>query len=174
LFGVLGCADGSADPRPDAVGGIGGEGGTPAELVLDAPDNEPELRAFLDAKRYTGWAKEAEAHESAGPHGDGVRVYYSPRAAAAINAGADTLPAGAAAVKELTSDGSLYGHSVWVKVQDATDSGNGFFWYEIIDQGGDTFNIYGNALGSPDCTNCHRAGKDYNLSTLPFEAADAR
>ncbi len=136
---------------------------------LDAPSNAAELVAFLDAKKYSGWAKEAMYHQSSGPHGDGVRVFYSPKAAAALKSGATTFPAGAAVVKELSSGGSLYGHAFWVKVQDATDSGKGFYWYEVIHQGAGKDSIYGNALGSDDCVGCHSAGKDYDLSTMPFE-----
>jgi len=150
-----------------AAAGAAGVGG--AAAAFDAPDEAQALVAFLEAKHYAGWVKEAEHHLSAGPHGDGVRVYYSPKAAAALKSGAATFPAGAASVKELTSGGSLYGYSVWVKVQDATDSGNGFFWYELIHHGGGNDTVYGNARGSSDCVGCHSAGKDYSLSTLPFE-----
>ena len=197
-FGLLwlcmsGCAGGSDEARPGLTAGAGGEptagaspidsggsagadasgaSGSSAPLTLDAPDNERELRAFLDAKQYATWAKEAEYHASTGPHGEAVRVYYGPKAAAALSTGAATLPAGAAAIKELTSGGAIYGHSVWVKVQDTTDSGNGFFWYEVIAQGGGKFAIYGNSRGSSDCVGCHQTGKDYNLSTLPFVPAE--
>jgi len=157
-------AGGNAGSSAAAGGGAGA-----ASSGLDAPDNASALQAFLDAKQYSGWAKEAAFHASSGPHGDAVRVYYSPKAVAALKGGADTLPAGAATVKELTSGGSLYGWAVWVKVQDATDNGKGFYWYEIIHQGGGNNSIYGNALGSDDCVGCHVAGKDYNLSTLPFQ-----
>lgn len=143
----------------------GGNAGSP----LDAPDNAAALLPFLNAKQYSGWAKEAAYHASSGPHGDGVRVFYSPKAAAALKSGAATFPAGAAVVKEETSGGSLYGYSVWVKVQDSTDAGNGFYWYEIIHQGGGKDSIYGDARGSSDCVGCHSAGKDYDLSTRPFE-----
>lgn len=193
---VVGCSDSTEAPNePGAMGdststagtsaggsataagadsGGGGGGGTAGATAgapneLDAPDHEAALLAFLDAKSYAGWAKEAEYHASTGPHGDGVRVYYSPKAAAALTSGAETFPAGAASVKELTSGASLYGYAVWVKVQDATDGGNGFFWYEVINQGGGKKSVYGNALGSNDCVGCHSAGKDYDLSTLPFE-----
>jgi hypothetical protein len=186
-FGGLGCAGGSDDARvgepsgggteasagasPSDAGGsgdAGGASGSSATLILDAPDNEQDLRAFLDAKQYATWAKEAEEHASAGPHGEAVRVYYGPKAAAALSAGDAVLPAGAAAIKELTSGGSVYGHSVWVKVQEAADGGNGFFWYEIIDRGGGEPSVYGNARGASGCVGCHQTGKDYNLSTLPF------
>lgn len=152
------------------VAGNAGNAGTAGSLpALDAPAEAGALLAFLTAKQYAGWAKEGAYHASTGPHGDAVKVFYSPKAAAAVKAGAATLPMGAATVKELTSGGSLYGFAVWVKVQDATDGGKGYFWYEIIRNGPGKDTIYGNALGSDDCVGCHQAGKDYNLSILPFE-----
>jgi hypothetical protein len=163
-----GGAAGSPAGGSASNGGAGTSNGGVSSL-LDAPSNASELQAFLDAKRYSGWAKEAAYHQSSGPHGDGVRVFYSPRAAAALSSGAATFPAGAATVKELSSGGSLYGWAVWVKVQAETNGGNGFYWYEIIHQGGGKDSIYGNALGSNDCVGCHVAGKDYDLSTLPFQ-----
>ncbi|HEY3254248.1 MAG TPA: hypothetical protein VGJ91_09880 [Polyangiaceae bacterium] len=127
------------------------------------------MRAFLQAKQYTSWAKEVEAHPSAGPHGEGVRVYYSPKAVQSLSSGARQFSAGAASVKELISGDSVYGYSVWVKVQDASDDGNGFFWYEVISHASGADTVSGNARGSSACVGCHRAGKDYLRSTLPFE-----
>lgn len=160
--------------------GCGADAGTTAESVrgprhagatsvLDAPDDEPSLVAFLAAEEYAGWAKEADYHESAGPHGKSVRVYYGPLAAQALLTGAGTFPKGAAAVKELESGGSVYGWSVWIKVEDATDGGNGFFWYERVQKDDAGVAVYGNARGSGDCVGCHRGGMDFDLSTLPFE-----
>ena len=114
--GVSGTAAGGS-PASSAAG----SGGDLSEL--DAPDESQALLSFLEAKQYAGWAKEGESHPSEGPHGDGVRVYYSPKAAQALRSGAATFPAGAASVKELTRSGALYGYSVWVKVQDASDGG---------------------------------------------------
>lgn len=183
LATTLGCSSSTGDEmRPQTAGDSGasaqgesgngaggnGAGGAPS-ATLEAPDEEQSLLAFLDAQEYAGWPKEDDYHPSAGPHGDQVRVYYSPKAAAALNSGAATFPAGAAAVKELASGGSVYGYSVWVKVQDATDAGNGFYWYEIIRHDDGTSNVYGNGRGSKVCTGCHQAGKDFDLSTLPFE-----
>lgn len=159
----------SAGSGAGGLAAAGAAGGSDAVTAHDAPDEATALVAFLEAKQYADWPKEAEYHLSAGPHGESVRTYYSPKAAAALNGGAPTFPAGAASVKELTSGGSLYGYSVWVKVQDATDGGNGFFWYELIHRGGGNDTVYGNARGSSDCVGCHSAGKDYSLSTLPFE-----
>lgn len=156
-------------PTGGTAGTAAGGAASGAGSSFEAPDEEQALVAFLNAKQYAGWAKEADYHKSTGPHGDAVRVFYSPKAAQALAGNAATFPAGAAAVKELTSGGSLYGWSVWVKVQEATDSGNGFFWYELIHHGGGNDSVYGNARGSSDCVGCHRAGKDYDLSTLPFQ-----
>jgi hypothetical protein len=169
LAGAAGAGAASVAGGGGSSSGAGGVGGVAGSSVLDAPDSEEPLVVFLQAKQYATWAKEGDYHKSTGPHGDAVRVYYSPKAAAAVKTGAATLPTGAAVVKELTSGGSLYGYAVWVKVQDASEQGNGFFWYERINQGGGAVNIYGNARGSSDCVGCHAAGKDYNLSTLAFD-----
>ena len=160
--GVSGTAAGGS-PASSAAG----SGGDLSEL--DAPDEAQALLSFLEAKQYAGWAKEGESHPSEGPHGDGVRVYYSPKAAQALRSGAATFPAGAASVKELTSSGALYGYSVWVKVQDASDGGKGFYWYELIHNAGGRDTVSGNARGSSACVGCHSAGNDYSRSTLPFE-----
>jgi hypothetical protein len=164
-----GAAAGEASSTSGTSGTTGTSGASHGGDTLDAPDEADALVSFLEAEQYASWAKEAEAHASAGPHGKSVRTYYSPKAAEALNSGAETFPAGAASVKELTSDGSVYGYSVWVKVQDATDSGNGFFWYELVHHDGADDTVYGNSRGSSACVGCHSAGKDYWLSTLPFE-----
>lgn len=169
-FGGSAASDsGGADSAGDAAAGASGGPSSEGALSLDAPDEEQALLAFLEAKQYSSWAKEADYHASAGPHGGGVRVYYSPKAARALNSDASTFPAGAAAIKELSSGGSVVGWSVWVKVQDATDSGNGFFWYERVHHDGASDTVFGNSRGSRECVGCHQAGKDYDLSTEPFE-----
>ncbi|HET7539412.1 MAG TPA: hypothetical protein VFK05_06050 [Polyangiaceae bacterium] len=161
-------ADGGASGTvPASPSGAAGSG---EPRVLEAPDDAPALLSFLEAQQYAEWPKEAETHPSAGPHGERVRVYYSPSAARALKGGASSLPAGAASVKELTtSDGTLSGYSVWVKVQEASDGGNGFFWYERVRRPDGSDAVYGNARGSSVCVGCHSAGQDYSLSTLPFE-----
>ncbi|HVJ16870.1 MAG TPA: hypothetical protein VM686_15625 [Polyangiaceae bacterium] len=151
------------------VGGAGGNAGSAGNVAaFDAPDNAVELRPFLEAKAYAAWNAEPDYHLSTGPHGDGVRVFYGPTAAAALNAAATTFPKGAGVVKELTSQGYLYGWAVWVKVEDDSAAGNGFYWYEVIK--GETMDtIYGDARGSSDCVYCHVPGKDFLLSSGEFE-----
>jgi hypothetical protein len=167
-------ASGGDGSSGDVNGGHGeGEGGSSGApdlpSLLDAPEDESELRAFLDAGSYRAWAKEAEFHPSAGPHGGSVRTYYGPKAAEALIAGAEIFPAGAAAIKEAKNDAGVYGQSVWVKVQAASDAGQGFFWFERFQRDDGSEDVYGNARGSAQCVGCHSLGHDYDRSTLPFE-----
>jgi hypothetical protein len=159
--------DGDDSPRGQSDAGSGGA--TDEPVLLDAPEDESELRAFLDAGSYRNWAKESEFHPSTGPHGGSVRTYYSPKAAAALMAGAAVFPEGAAAIKEAANDAGVYGQSVWIKVQAASDAGRGFFWFERFQRDDGSEDVYGNARGSAQCVGCHSLGHDYDRSTLPFE-----
>ena len=155
-------ADESGDP-PEPTGDD-----TSGEVELDAPAEEEALVAFLDAMGYADWAAEPDYHDSSGPHGPGVRTFYSPKAVQALESGAEAFPAGAATVKELTSEGFLYGWGVWVKAQDDSDGGNGIYWYELI-RGEDGDQVYGNAFGSNECIGCHSGGFDFLLSDGTYE-----
>ena len=155
-------------PAADAgkEGDASADEGEPGEL--DAPTNAAAYLEFLENGRYKSWPAEPDYHDSSGPHGGGVRVFYSPKAAQALNSGRASFPAGAATVKELTSEGFLYGWAVWTKVQSASDGGKGFYWYEIIRGDGDD-QVYGDGLGHSDCVDCHATGHDFLLSDRPFE-----
>ncbi|MEM7160508.1 MAG: hypothetical protein AAF799_47160 [Myxococcota bacterium] len=159
-------ATGADDDSGDGADPTGGD--TQGEVEFDAPAEEEALVAFLDAMGYAGWAAEPDYHESTGPHGPGVRTFYSPKAVQALESGAEQFPAGAATVKELTSEGFLYGWGVWVKAQDDSDGGNGIYWYELI-RGEDGDQVYGNAFGSNECIGCHSGGFDFLLSDGTFE-----
>lgn len=118
---------------------------------------------------YTTWHAEPGYHVSSGPHGGSVRVFYGPKAAAALTAKQARFPAGAATIKEAASaDGSLTGWSVWVKVQGDSDNGNGFYWYEVTLRT-PSDRVYADALGSSVCVGCHAAGPDYLRSAGAFE-----
>ncbi|MFZ5892965.1 MAG: hypothetical protein ACOY0T_18030 [Myxococcota bacterium] len=154
---------------PSASGGTkSGSGGTQAMLpgTLDAPSSPEALRAFLESGAYKSWPAESAAHPSAGPHAGPIRVFYSPKAALALNAGASSFPAGAATVKEQGSPPSLT-WSVWVKLNDESNGGKAFYWYELLGSGTSERQIQG--LGIAGCVACHSAGHDFLLSDLPFE-----
>lgn len=170
--GTAGIDDGSgggADPAAgtNASSGAAGAAG-PASAELDLPSNSAELLPFLETGMYRDWQSEADFHVSSGPHGGQVRVYYSPKAAESLSAKRSAFPRGAATVKEATTDGVLSGWSVWVKVQNTSDEGNGFYWYEVVKQSPQN-RVYADAIGSPVCTDCHSAGKDYLRSAGTFE-----
>jgi hypothetical protein len=155
----------ASGPAPGGSSSGGEPNGGGSAVILDAPDSAAELVPFLEAKQYAAWAAEPDYHLSAGPHGDGVRVFYSDKAAAALSAKQASFPAGAAVVKELTSQGFLYGWAVWVKVQEDSDDGRGFYWYELIKPD----IVYGDERGSNDCVGCHTTDHDFLLSSGEFE-----
>jgi hypothetical protein len=160
-----GLAGSTGETAGERLAGAGDAAASDPESMLDVPDNGTELLHFLQADAYSTWHAEPNLHVSLGPHGDRVRTFYSPKAAAALSAKATTFPTGAAAIKEeATNDGTLVGWSVWLKVRAASDAGQGFFWYEI-----NASHVYADALGSAACTGCHSAGQDYLRSPGTFE-----
>jgi hypothetical protein len=137
---------------------------------FDAPDNSAELLPFLKAGGYASWQSEPEFHVSSGPHGGSVSVFYSPKAAAALTAKRSLFPAGAATIKEAASaSGSVVGWSVWVKVQDDSDSGSGFYWYEVTLRTPND-RVYADSRGSTVCVGCHSAGTDCLRSARSSDA----
>jgi hypothetical protein len=169
LSGGAGADAGTAGSEADdlGVGASGTSGDDP--MPFDAPDNGLALLTFLRAGGYATWQSEPDFHVSSGPHGGVVRVFYSPRAAAALNAKQRVFPAGSATIKESASaNGSIIGWSVWVKVQGDSDSGNGFYWYEVT-LGRQETRVAADSRGSSACIGCHSAGADYLRSAGTFE-----
>lgn len=143
---------GSATGGGSAAGGGTASGGSTA-LTLEAPDNAASLLPWLEARTYAGWRAEPEYHASSGPHGDGVKVFYSPLALESVDASEPILRPGGAIVKELTyanSDSSIYGWSVYVRGTTAEGAAS-YYFYEIIKPS----TVYGDAYGSTECTGCH-------------------
>jgi hypothetical protein len=124
------------------------------------PTSSSELRSWLEAGMYKGWTAESAPHPSAGPHGGTVRTYLNDLVLQSLAAGNASHPSGSALVKELYFGGSTV--QLWaveVKVQDDSDGGRGWYWWE----GG----ISG--LGNPTCTGCHAAGRDYVRTPFPLQ-----
>jgi hypothetical protein len=160
--------DASAGAGPDASAGAGpdasaGTGPGSSADELEAPEGSDKLLPFLEAGEYQSWPAEREVHDSAGPHGSGVRVFYSPKAAAAIEQGDAKFPAGAAIIKELYDAGDPSGWAVTIKVQPDSAGGQGFYWYELVGE-----RVYADERGTPVCVNCHQAGQDFLLSSGAF------
>lgn len=136
----------------DGQAGSGGNPGTggATQFALEAPDNAAELVPWLEAGNYSSWISEADYHVSAGPHGDAVKVFYSPLAWQAVDAAEPISRPGGAVVKELTSGGSLYGWAVYVRGNQQPGAAS-YYFYELIKPS----TVYGNAYGSTECTGCH-------------------
>lgn len=122
------------------------------------------MRDWLAAGSYLGWAAESAPHASSGPHFGTVRVFVNDRLFDSFAAGLPAHPAGAATVKELYGNGSeLMGWSVMVKVEDDSDGGRGWYWFE-------RFNTteFANGRGVRLCTGCHAAGQDFIRIPFPL------
>ena len=131
----------------------------------DPPTRRGELGEWLEAGSYLGWAAESAPHPSSGPHFGNVRVYVNDRLLDSLQRGLASHPSGAATVKELYASGTaLLGWSVMVKVQDDSDGGRGWYWYERFN---DT--QYANGRGEGLCTGCHAAGRDFIRIPFPLQ-----
>jgi hypothetical protein len=161
-----GGSGGSASSSSAMTAGSGGSGGAdPGEV----PTSPMELFAYLKAGGYLGYPGESAPHASAGPHGGEVRTYITPSLDASLKANDAEHPIHAAAVKELyLGSATVQGWAVMVKIQDTSDGGKGWYWYE-------TFNAtdpskYSTAgSGVPLCYNCHAAGEDFFRSPFPLQ-----
>jgi hypothetical protein len=137
------------------------------EFVPTSPDT---LRRYLDDKLYEQLPfSNAEVLRSSGPHGF-QRTFMNTLLAESLEEGATQHPAGAAAIKALYGQDktTLKGWAVQVKVQDDSDAGRGWYWYEILDlRDGAAPVADGN--DEPLCINCHVAGADFIRSPFPLE-----
>lgn len=118
------------------------------------PQGLADLVSIARSGAYSDWPKEAAVHQSAGPHGSGVRTFVNPLLRDSLKSGARTHPAGSIVVKELYSGTKLTGYAVDAKRDDGT-----WLFFEgfepALEQG--TFFVGTNN----GCAGCHVAGVDY-------------
>ncbi len=125
------------------------------------PQGAAALKTWLAEGSYKSWHCEAEKHAQRAPSPHGTNRICSN---AAISANAENVdyPKGAAAVKELwSSDGAkIDGYAVYIKIQDESDGGKGWYYYEenpALEPDGPI----ADGVGASDCVGCHSAaGKD--------------
>lgn len=151
-----------ADMAPDA----GADMPPSNEFVPTSPD---ALRRYLDDRLYEQLPfSNAEVLRSSGPHGF-QRTFMNTLLAESLEAGEAEHPAGAAAIKALYGQDrtTLTGWAVQVKVQEDSDAGQGWYWYEILDlRDGAAPVADGN--DEPLCINCHISGADFIRSPFPL------
>jgi hypothetical protein len=129
-------------------------------IDCEIPGGGAALLAWLEDGGYERWLTEPEPHASSGPHGR-VRTFVNDALAGSLGAGAEMHPRCATSVKELFSDTDdrADGWAVSLKLDDESDSGRNWYWYEYLDG---TTHVDGAGAGS--CTGCHADGDDYYLS----------
>lgn len=137
-------------------------------MVDGIPAGDPAaFNAWLQKKEYTSWPKESAPHPSTGPHSSSVLTYLNPKLDASLTAGNAEHPKGSAAVKEFLSNGQVTGWAAYVKTEDASNAGNGWYWYEVFDVTPGASSIEGQ--GKTTCTGCHSAGKDFVNTPHPLQ-----
>lgn len=183
---VLSCGDGGEPSSPGGASspGSSGSSGSPPGSSSSPPatpsggsiiDGVPAgdfaaVNAWLQKKEYQAWAKESAPRAftpGAGGHSGTVRAYLNPTLDASMKAGNAEHPKGAASVKEFLQGETLTGWAMYIKTQDASDGGKGFYWYEVFDTTPGASSIGGQ--GSATCTGCHASGKDFVRVPYPLE-----
>lgn len=161
--GSSGTPDGSTPSPAD----LSSTGGGPA--ISTVPTSPMELFAYLKAGNYIGLPVESGIHTSTGPHGSKVRTFINPLLDTSLKAGNTQHPKGSASVKELYLNGTtVMGWAVEVKIQDTSNGGQGWYWYETFNATDPTkFSTSGNGVAL--CYNCHSAGKDYFRTPFPLQ-----
>jgi hypothetical protein len=149
-----GCAAASPTPTP-----------TPTPENQLPPTEAAALRAWLEAGSYLDWQAESAPHPGTGPHFGVVRVFVNDDLFASLTDELPQHPAGAAAVKELygNAGSTVRGWAVMVKIQDDSDAGNGWYWFE-------TFGSFSSGgIGIRGCTTCHSTGRDFVRIPFPLQ-----
>lgn len=172
--GEGGMAAGDAAAAESATDGPLEDATVPLAGDDEVPTDSDELFAYLQAGSYKGFATEAAAHTSVGPHPSSalqpsstVQAYFNSAMDASLKAGNTTHPAGAAIVKEFfDGSGELIGWAASVKTDDDSQNGQGWYWYEVLSTT-DNSNPVAAANGVALCWGCHATGRDFVLSSYP-------
>jgi len=133
------------------------------------PADGSKLYSWLSDGNYKNWVRESEKHRSAGPHPSAVIAYLNSTLEQSLASESESHPVGSAAVKELfNSAGELNGWAVSIKTDADSQSGKGWFWYEILGTEPDS-RVVANGNGVPLCFGCHTPGKDFVLIPFPLK-----
>ena len=174
--GSSGMATGGAAATVSDDGGETDMGGDAVEVTGDdvVPVELDALFAYLQAGSYEGFATEAEAHASVGPHPSPdlkptstVRAFFNSAMDASLKAGNATHPQGSAIVKEFRDDaGELSGWAVSVKTDADSQGGQAWYWYENLSTTDNSSPVAAD-MGVALCWGCHTTGRDFVLSSYP-------
>jgi hypothetical protein len=172
----MACDDGSSDPAqpaepqpPDAGDEVMEGAGEASDKGCELPGEPAALVAYLHNGGYKKFAHESAVHASSGPHGGRVLTYVNDLLADSLAANQAEHPRCAASVKELfLGNGEVSGWAVFVKTEDASANGQGYYWLEIVSTSPNRPADYeGQGIGV--CVGCHSAGRDYFRAPWPLQ-----
>jgi len=141
---------------------------------LPPTSNGGDVEAWLATASYKAWTCETASHPQikVSPHGKN-RICSNALITGFTGAVGDERPKGSAAVKELYNDSdALVGYAVSVKLEDKSNGGANWYWYERTPSGvaadgkGDT----GGAKSI--CVSCHTAAGVDNDMHFVNESSD--
>jgi len=161
------CGD---DDNNSADSGISDTG--TADSGLGLPVRASEVEALIASGDYNDWICEAMPRAMRGPSSHGVvRVCSNRVLSTYVEDPNEQWLRGSAAMKEIydsETDTTPSGYSYYVKVDDESAAGAGWYWYE---RRGTTVTGDGRGTatdGSDDCVGCHAgAGIDADHITAP-------
>ncbi len=163
IVGLCGCGDDNAAHVMDS--GVDTDAGdTPDASSLGLPITAAEVETWIASGDYLDWVCEAAPRPMRGPSPHGAVRVCSNRVLSTYVQEPDDWLRGSAAVKELyasATDTEPVGYSYYVKVDDQSANGAGWYWYER-GAAGVTADGRGSASdGSASCVACHSvAGSD--------------
>lgn len=136
--------------------------------TFEVPPEGTALLSFLQGNSYAQFPAESavRAPTVPSPHGR-VRVFLNTTLDQSLNANNAAHPVGSAAVKELydATGTTRTGWAVSVKTQADSNGGQGWYWYEIINN-----RVIADGNGLPGCANCHQSsGQDFVSTLYPLQ-----
>ncbi|HVJ92125.1 MAG TPA: hypothetical protein VM580_20130 [Labilithrix sp.] len=152
------------------LSGSSGGSSSGGEVVNGIPTDPAGLNAWLQTRAYQAWPQESAPRpytRGAGGHSGDVRTYLNPTLDESMQSSNEEHPKGSAAVKEFLSGGKLTGWAAYVKTEDSSNGGKGWYWYEVFDVTPGSRSIGGQ--GSGICTGCHSAGRDFVRVPYPLQ-----
>jgi len=176
-YPILRAAKPGSDGEIATTSNVATPAAMPAAVLSGAdivPTDAAALFAYLQAGTYKSFASESAAHESVGPHpspdlqqSSMVQAYFNSAMDASLKAENMVHPRGSAIVKEFQNGaGAVSGWAVSVKTGDESDSGQGWYWYEVLSTT-DGSNPVAAGNGVALCWGCHFTGRDFVLSDYP-------
>jgi hypothetical protein len=145
------------------------DAGAAQQQPCELPSNPTELIAYLQRGDYKAFARESAVHASTGPHGGRVLTYVNDVLVDSLTRGDAEHPRCAASIKELfLGHDEVSGWAVFVKTEDASAKGKGYYWLEITStRSGRSADYEGQGIGI--CVGCHSAGRDFFRAPWPLQ-----